>query len=53
MRYELMKTPDGYMVHDTNTGEYVCDGKGDNLFDSYSHAEDLMNTYNNGESEDD
>ena len=47
MRYELMKTPDGYMVHDTNTGEYICDGTGDNLFDSYSYAEDLMNTHNN------
>ena len=47
MRYELMKTPDGYMVYDTNTGEYICDGKGDNLFESYSYAEDLMNTHNN------
>lgn len=47
MRYELMKTPDGYMVYDTNTGEYICDGTGDNLFDSYSYAEDLMNTHNN------
>jgi hypothetical protein len=49
MRYEIMKTPDGYMVYDTATDEYLCDGKGDNLFDSYSYAEDLMNTYNNGE----
>ena len=49
MRYELMKTPDGYMVYDTVQDDYVCDGKGDNLFDSYAYAEDLMNTHNNGE----
>lgn len=47
MRYELMKTNDGYMVRDTDTDEYICDGRGDNLFESYAYAEDLMNTYNN------
>ena len=46
MRYEIMKTNDGYMVYDTQTGDYLCDGSGDNLFDSYAYAEDLMNTYN-------
>jgi hypothetical protein len=47
MRYELMKTPDGYMVYDTENDQYICDGAGDNLFDNYAYAEDLMNTYNN------
>ena len=49
MRYEIMETPDGYMVYDTATSGYLCDGKGDNLFDSYADAEELMNTYTNGE----
>jgi hypothetical protein len=51
MRYELQTTPDGYMVYDTQTGQYVCDGGDNNLFNSYSYAEDLMNTYNNAEEE--
>lgn len=49
MRYEIMETPDGYMVYDTITHDYLLDGKGDNLFASYAYAEDLMNTYTNGE----
>jgi hypothetical protein len=51
MRYELQTTPDGYMVYDTQTGQYVCDGGGNNLFNSYSYAEDLMNIHNNAEEE--
>lgn len=47
MRYEIMKTPDGYMVYDTQTDDYLCDGDGYNLFDEYKYAEDLMNTHIN------
>lgn len=53
MRYEILDTSDGYMVYDTAKDEYLCDGKGDNLFESYAYAEDLMNTYNNGEQDHD
>lgn len=51
MRYEIMETPDGYMVYDTITHDCLCDGKGDNLFDSYADAEDLMNDSIYGEEE--
>jgi hypothetical protein len=42
----IIKTPDGYMVYDPITDDYVCDVKGDNLFDIYMDAEKLLNTYN-------
>jgi hypothetical protein len=42
----VIKTPDGYMVYDPIKDDYVCDTKGDNLFDRYMDAENLLNTYN-------
>lgn len=48
MKLKVIKTNDGYMVEHVagdELGDYVCDASGDNLFDTYSEAEDLMNTY--------
>jgi hypothetical protein len=48
MKLEIIKTNNGYMVEHTQgdeLGEYVCDTKGDNLFDTYAEAEDLMHTH--------
>ena len=48
MKLQIIKTLDGYMVeHMTGEleGEYVCDTDGNNLFESYSEAEDTLNIY--------
>ena len=48
MKLEIIKTNNGYMVEHTQgeeLGEYVCDTNGDNLFDTYAEAEDLMHTH--------
>ena len=48
MELKIIKTNDGYMVEHVagdELGDYVCDANGDNLFDTYSEAEDLMNAY--------
>jgi hypothetical protein len=48
MKLEIIKTKDGYMVEHTEgaeLGQYVCDPAGNNLFDTQSEAEDLMNTH--------
>ena len=37
---EIIKTNDGYMVQ-MPTGDYVCDEKGDNLFDTFVEASAL------------
>ena len=42
IRYELIKTPDGFMVEDKKTGTYLCDDNGDNLFNSRSYAIEVM-----------
>ena len=44
MKLQVIKTNDGYMVED-DTGDYIHDINGDNLFDTYVEAEDLMNTH--------
>ena len=44
MKLTVIKTNDGYMVED-DTGDYIHDINGDNLFDTYVEAEDLMNTH--------
>ena len=41
---EIIKTNDGYMVQ-KDDGDYICDANGDNLFDTYEEAEDLMHTH--------
>jgi hypothetical protein len=48
----IVKTPDGYMVYDPITDDYVCDTKGDNLFDRYMDAENLLNVYNKKDNND-
>jgi hypothetical protein len=48
MKLQIIKTNNGYMVEHAQgdeLGEYVCDTNGDNLFDTYSEAEDLMQTH--------
>jgi len=48
MKLVIIKTKDGYMVEHTEgaeLGQYVCDPAGNNLFDTQSEAEDLMNTH--------
>jgi len=48
MKLQIIKTKDGYMVEHTEgaeLGDYVCDPAGNNLFDTQSEAEDLMNTH--------
>jgi hypothetical protein len=44
MKLKVIKTSNGYMVED-DAGDYVCDPSGDNLFDTYAEAEDLMHTH--------
>jgi hypothetical protein len=48
MKLHIIKTKDGYMVEHTEgaeLGQYICDPAGNNLFDTQSEAEDLMNTH--------
>lgn len=42
---EIIKTNDGYMVQHMDgelEGQYVCNEKGDNLFDRFAEAEDVL-----------
>jgi phenylalanine-4-hydroxylase len=42
---EIIKTKDGYMVQHMDgelEGECLCDAKGDNLFDKFADAENVM-----------
>ena len=42
---EIIKTKDGYMVQHMDgelEGECLCDAKGDNLFDRFADAEDVL-----------
>jgi hypothetical protein len=42
---EIISTKDGFMVQHMDgelEGEYLCDAKGDNLFDKFAHAEDVL-----------
>lgn len=42
---EIIKTKDGFMVQHMDgelEGEYLCDAKGDNLFDKFADAEDVL-----------
>jgi hypothetical protein len=40
--YKIIRTPDGFMVQDTDTGDYVNDEHGDNLFDAEHEAQKLL-----------
>ena len=40
--YKIIQTTDGFMVQDTDTGDYVNDEHGDNLFDAEHEAQKLL-----------
>jgi len=42
MSFEIIKTDDGYMVINHETGDYVNDENGDNLFDDLKDAERIL-----------
>jgi hypothetical protein len=44
MKLSVIITMNGYMVED-DAGDYIHDTNGDNLFDTYAEAEDLMHTH--------
>jgi len=44
MKLSVIITMNGYMVED-DAGDYIHDINGDNLFDTYAEAEDLMNQH--------
>jgi hypothetical protein len=44
-KLEIIQTKDGYMVQHMEgdlEGEYLCDSKGNNTFDTYAEAEELL-----------
>jgi hypothetical protein len=44
-KLEIIQTKDGYMVQHMEgelIGEYLCDSKGNNLFDTHAEAEELL-----------
>jgi hypothetical protein len=44
-KLEIIQTKDGYMVQHMEgdlEGEYLCDSKGNNLFDTHAEAEELL-----------
>jgi hypothetical protein len=48
MKLQIIKTLDGYMIEHTegaDCGDYVCDINGNNLFNTYSEAENTMNIH--------
>jgi len=44
MKLSVIITMNGYMVED-DVGDYIHDINGNNLFDTYTEAEDLMHTH--------
>lgn len=44
MLYKIIETSDGFMVENFDTGEYLHDSKGNNLFDSYDYALSILET---------
>jgi hypothetical protein len=44
MLYKIIETNDGFMVEDFETGEYLHDSNGDNLFNSYDYALSILET---------
>jgi hypothetical protein len=41
-RFIIMETDNGFMPFDTDCDEYLCDEKGNNCFDKYSAACELV-----------
>jgi hypothetical protein len=42
-RFQIFVTKDGFMAFDHDCDEYLYDDNGDNCFDGYSYAMDLVN----------
>lgn len=42
MRFELMRTNDGFMAYDNDCDEYLDDENGDNLFNTRQEAQQLI-----------
>jgi hypothetical protein len=42
-RFEIFKTDNGFMPYDNDCGEYLCDAAGNNCFDDYWQALQLVN----------
>lgn len=42
-RFEILRTDDGFMAYDHDCDEYLHDENGDNCFDGYSYAMELVN----------
>ena len=42
-RFQIFKTKDGFMPFDHDCDEYLYDAKGNNCFDGYSYAMELIN----------
>lgn len=40
--YKIIQTPDGFMVQDKYTGDYISDEHGDNLFGAEHEAQKLL-----------
>lgn len=43
MKFAIIKTSAGYMVTNTETGDYINDENGDNTFDDIKDAERILN----------
>jgi hypothetical protein len=43
MTFAIIKTSAGYMVTNTETGDYINDERGDNTFDDIKDAERILN----------
>jgi hypothetical protein len=41
-RFEIQKTDNGFMVHDNQIDDYLVNQFGDNCFDEYSEANELI-----------
>lgn len=42
MRFEIMRTDNGFMPYDNDCDEYIYDEAGDNCFDKLSDAQQLI-----------
>lgn len=45
MQCEIIKTHDGFMVLNPTGTDYVCDAKGDNLWNTHAEAEAVIAAY--------
>ncbi len=44
-KFVIEKTSDGYMVRDMVSDDYLCDSKGDNMFELWAYAHDVLLTH--------